>query len=296
MKNLRKYSILIFIITGLSLSACSQPSINMDSSPPANTPESKYVTVSPISATPPIPSPEMTDGPAYPINIEELKQVIVSMINDDNWYRGSHSWFYEFEPKTYDINIYCHSVDGYVRVVFTEMIRERYFVFNFSPSERESGKYEKYATRISLEEDQEDIENNISREEYSFYTKSTVSIGEVEQPVYAELRTGDKDKIIADIENLVTDMLKHMKNAGDYILYIRDFDDNDYRTKVVVEDIHSSDRWLLSIVFLDDWQVRNHGGFISTDDGIVGYIKYITDQIKKVAIIEKEIHIDDAEQ
>lgn len=230
-------------------------------------------------------------------DVNVLNRVIKENINNDIWYLGKGSEYFNFLSKTSKITVYesgsmvkQQNWSGYNYAVLFEtkfktllsgFETEEYFAVLFWKGEK---GFSDTPAGCFVEMNYTDIINRLNENDYKYIYSSNISFDDrAHAPIYEQM-TSEKEDMIANIENLFVGWMKDNKFIGKYKVTLKNFNINDYETYLVVEN--QSVNWAVEIslgsVILVHKYV-NIGNEISD---------YTIDQYKKEAIYTKGITIN----
>ncbi len=230
------------------------------------------------------------------IDIDKLKVAIKMAINDDVWYYGQESSFNHFEEQTSNIEIFycpphiddnsmliCVYIDRLLRAGGYNEGEMQYFCILMS---KHKYGYDSEMVGYFERDTIDGIQKSIKEYNYVPYNlTSNITFDKVTQPTFSPM-TNDKMKSIDDIENAVTDRLMQWPKTGKFRFYIRDFNEVNTQTYVVIQD-DKGKMWVLEIAVIK-YKLDNTGGkFLEVGKDAS---KYMANQYKKVSF-ERDISI-----
>lgn len=134
------------------------------------------------------------------------------------------------------------------------------------------------------------VKKQLDSKGYKFDKKAVVKFDKATEPEYP-ITTDTRKKIIEDIEKRLIQSLKEdtIFSKGTYRIYIRNFKDNDFGTKAVIESAEG-EVWIRA-VDIDSENRIGFGRVYSTNE--FPSMEYEANQYKKVAILAKEVNTSD---
>ncbi|NLD93179.1 MAG: hypothetical protein GX639_10985 [Fibrobacter sp.] len=227
------------------------------------------------------------------IDIEELKESVAILINDDMWFFGVSSDFDGFDNKTFKIGVYIKNKNDNVDSIFIymypeeEIFQEEMGYTAFMVMNGSRGFYNEPSIYFKYD-NETDIIKQIEELKYTFYCNDKLTIAAISKPDYQSFK--DKDIILQNIVAIIPKELELLCfNSGEYKAYIRDFRKNDYRTYVVIED-NNGGMWIEQMLISDNCEVGTGRIYDLYEEGYEGLI-YDLKKYKEAAVEEIDINI-----
>ncbi len=224
------------------------------------------------------------------IELMAITKNITTAINDDIWYKGTFSWFKNLEKQELPVEIFRkHNNNIYVLLEKTVKVAddEVYIAIEFLSVNNE---YSNKMSSFIIDADINKVKMQLDSKGYKLYKKAEVELDEAIQPEYP-ITTDERKKIIEVIEKELIRSLKEdtLFPKGAYKIYIRNFRDNDFGTKAVIESLEG-ETWLRDVSI--DSENRIALGRVYTGNELKS-MEYEVSQYKKVAILEMKVNSED---
>ena len=214
--------------------------------------------------------------------IKILKQIIISAISNDIWYKGNYSEFKGFISQESEIDIYTRpKVPNQMSIFFKKSLmgadnKEHFYVIDFWKGSR---GYDNVVSGFFKEETYQNIEKRLNVEGYNYLEKSNIKLPALIQPQYPEMQSEEKDALKEMINKLPQKLKFWGLETGNYKIFVRKFSQNDYTTYVVIEN-NKGQNWLVD-VDMSELGKAYLGKVNPLKDEAQ---KYLAEQYKKVSI------------
>lgn len=219
-------------------------------------------------------------------------KIVKQRINDDVWYNGKDSSYYDFISNSSAVKIYYRpddttSTDKMYAVFFEKRFKDlgskfkgtQYFVVEFSTgnkgyNELPAGDFQ----RDSIKE----INDFLKELGFKYMLNSYITFDKLTEPKFAET-TDTKRKVITEIESNLLAWMKDWKMTGKYKVTIKNFNLSDYTTYIILEN--SKTNWVIDV----NLETASIHKYINVG---VDISQYTVNQYKKVAVLTKKIVIN----
>lgn len=222
--------------------------------------------------------------------------IVRKSINNDVWYYGTDSSYYDFISKSSMAVIYNNpsqyellNYSGYTYAVLFETKflspysnAKVYFVVEFWTDN--NGNFGDTPQGCFVEENYSKIISRLDEHGYKPLYSTDISFDEnIQAPVFDEM-TKEKEERIAAIESLFIDWLRDNGRTGTYKVTMKNFDINDSNTYLIVEN--SDVNWAVDVIM--ESVILIHKAVNIGDD----ISQYTANRFKKDALYSKDITVN----
>ena len=179
------------------------------------------------------------------VDIEEIKTSLKVIINEDIWYSGTDSEFYNFQNQKTGFEVYYSSEPRYLSANYEQLgiVFDKSFKNNLSNSmiyywvllHRYKAGYGNCFSGYSIHAAKEELYKFNMYQSSVLVAKGEIEFGGVSEPVYPPLNDRLEKRYDLVEKNAINDMSK-LYESGKYTLSIKKIREDDLQTEVVVVD------------------------------------------------------------